>query len=100
MSVGYILFEMRSTYPSQEDIAEILHFIARFNPRVSGGLCTATDKETGSEFTAYIGAEKLFEVEANLARRKRNILEKPYKITSYEHFVWVLFCKLRQKREI
>ena len=36
----------------------------------------------------------------HIARKRRKILDKPVPIDSVEKFAWVLFCKLKQKREL
>jgi hypothetical protein len=89
-----------STYPEEKEFATHIRFIRRFNPRLDGAECIAQDELTGTRYQAYIGGEKIFEIENNIRRGKRNILDQPFPITSFERFAWVLFCKLKQKREI
>ncbi len=95
--------KMRMTYPPFEDFAELFRFVRDYNVRRESTNpihLVARHPVTGSSFEAYIGGEKIFEIEDNISRRRRNILDRPVTIDSEERFAWILYCKLKQKREL
>jgi hypothetical protein len=88
------------SYPDESEFASFIKFWHRYNPRAEGPEYSACDSVTRSRFAAVKGAEKLYEIEGNIGQFKRNILDQPFPISSFERFAWVLYCKLKQKKDI
>jgi hypothetical protein len=87
-------------YPAEDQFSEILAFLDRYHPREEGAEYYARDESTRNEYRSIKGAEAIYETQGNVSRRKTNILDQAFPITSFGRFAWVLFCKMKQKREI
>jgi hypothetical protein len=87
-------------YPAEEEFSEILAFINRYNPRAEGAEFHARDEITRNEYRSIKGTDAIFEIQGNLSRRKTNILDQAFPITSFARFAWVLFCKMKQRKEL
>ena len=86
-------------YPKFEDFEEIYRFIKGFRPRSDGARVLAQNPYTETTYEAYLDGLKIYEITRAISPRRTNILARDVSIDCEEKFAWMLFCKLKQKKE-
>ena len=87
-------------YPKLEDFEEIYRFIKGYHPRAEGTRVCAQNPYTESTYEAYLDGLKIYEVTRAISPRRTNILDRDVPIDTEEKFAWILFCKLKQRKEL
>jgi hypothetical protein len=92
------------SYPTFEEFNEIHTFLQQFRCQETGnGKLTAQHPTENIKYEAFLAGVKIYELrQIGYARppMKTDILDKPMKIESLGQFAWMLYCKLKQRREL
>ena len=92
-------------FPKQEEFEELFRYVQEYQIREGwDGMFTAKNPVLDSvSYRAFASGVKLYEVKRrNFAQAEEltDILKKPFRIDSLNTFAWVLFCKLKERREL